>query len=282
MLNEHDLESKRGKITGVSAPLSLGGVTWETSETYPTELGLRNQIERLTDILAVNQTGLLITLDEIHRQQIDELRQLATSIQHTFREEREVAFVGAGLTAAVSDVVNDHVLTFLRRAERHSLGSVSGSDVARAIKEPIESSDRTVDDDALKSMVDGTRGYPFLIQLVGAQVWKLNPESPIISSADAERGVTNAHQRLGSLVHQPALANASDIDKSFLLAMAKDDGPSKMADIQQRLDVNANYASQYRIRLIDSELIDSPARGYVDFALPFLREYLREHAVSDV
>jgi len=35
-----------------------------------------------------------------------------------------------------------------------------------------------------------------------------------------------------------------------------------------------NYASQYRLRLIAAELIHSTRRGYVDFVLPYLREYL--------
>jgi len=64
--------------------------------------------------------------------------------------------------------------------------------------------------------------------------------------------------------------------------MAHDDGPSKMADIQQRLGVDVNYASQYRLRLIAAELIHPTRRGHVDFALPYLREYLREHAAADV
>ena len=60
--------------------------------------------------------------------------------------------------------------------------------------------------------------------------------------------------------------------------MAKDDGPSRMKDIQQRLEIDANFASQYRLRLIASELIEPTRHGYVDFALPYLRDYLREHA----
>ena len=74
----------------------------------------------------------------------------------------------------------------------------------------------------------------------------------------------------------------AEIDKSFLLTMAKDDGPSKMADIQRRLNVDVNYASQYRLRLIAAELIEPVRRGYVDFALPYLREYLRSHAASEM
>jgi hypothetical protein len=84
-----------------------------------------------------------------------------------------------------------------------------------------------------------------------------------------------------ALIHEPALSPASDIDKSFLLAMAHDDGPSKMAGIQQRLNVDVNYASQYRLCLIAAELIYRTHHGYVDFALPYLREYLRDHAAAD-
>lgn len=35
-----------------------------------------------------------------------------------------------------------------------------------------------------------------------------------------------------------------------------------------------------RLRLIASELIESTSHGYVDFALPYLRDYLREHAAA--
>jgi hypothetical protein len=132
-------------------------------------------------------------------------------------------------------------------------------------------------------MVEGTRGYPFLIQLVGSQCWRESGRTKAtIDLSDAQKGVAGAQRRLGSMVHDPALAGLSSIDKSFLLAMANDDGPSKMADIAKRMKVDSTYASIYRLRLIDSELIESPAHGLVDFTLPYLREYLREHAASQV
>jgi hypothetical protein len=203
-------------------------------------------------------------------------------VQHAFRENRELAFVGAGLDSAVSDVLNDHVLTFLRRAERHHLGSVDPADVARAIREPIEENGRHIADEALEAMVEATQGYPFLIQLVGYRVWRRHSTDSEISMADAREGAADAKRRLGALVHAPALAESSDIDKSFLLAMAKDDGASRMAEIQARLGVDANYASQYRLRLIAADLIEQAGYGRVDFALPYLREYLRDHAASGI
>ena len=103
------------------------------------------------------------------------------------------------------------------------------------------------------------------------------------SPSRTRRSASHEHAvAFGALIHEPALSAASEVDKSFLLAMAHDDGPSKMADIQRRLDADVNYASQYRLRLIAAELIHSTRHGYVDFALPYLREYLREHAAADV
>ena len=282
LLADFDPRAIKQRLTGVAGPMGIGSVNWTSIERHVVEAGLRSQIELLTDLLADNESGLLITLDEVHRQQLPELRELATTIQHAFREDREVAFAGAGLQGTVADVINDDVLTFLRRAERHHLGRVADADVARALLDPIVDSGRTIGDDALKILVDGADGYPFLIQLLGYHAWRQNPTVTEITLDDVRVGVPAAMRRLGALVHEPALGELSDIDKSFLVAMAKDDGKSKMADVQERLGVDVNYASQYRLRLIASELIESAGRGHVDFALPYLREYLREHVVGSL
>lgn len=276
LLGTFDPNAVRARLTGLSVPLISDGATWATVERHIVEMGFRSQIELLTDLLADHGTGLLITLDEIHLNRIDELRELATVVQHGFREDRELSFAGAGLASAITDLVNDEVLTFLRRSERHSLGSVGLADVELAIREPVEAAGRDFAKGALDVMVEGTRGYPFLIQLVGAQAWRLHPTARQISLDDAREGVNRARRRLGPLIHEPALAGVSGVARSFLLAMAEDDGRSKMADVQRRLGVDKTYASQYRLRLIAAELIESAGHGHVDFALPYLREYLRE------
>lgn len=275
-----ELDPATTKLTGITLPVVGGGITLDTVQAHMVELDLRRQITLLTDLLAVNQTGLLITVDEVHRDQAGQLRELATVIQHGFREERELAFVAAGLPLAVKDLLNDSILTFLRRADRQDLGAVDLGDVQEAILTPIEGAGREVEADALEWMVQSTGGYPFMIQLVGSQCWRVNPENPTITLPDAEEGTKNAQRRLGSLVHAPALTGLSDIDKSFLLKMAEDDGRSRMRTIAERLGVDRKYASVYRDRLISAQLIESAGYGYVNFALPYLREYLREHAAS--
>lgn len=248
LLAEQDEDGSRTRLSGITLPAGMGGAQWNASDLHQASAGLRTQIE------------------------------LFTTIQHAFRDERELAFAGAGLPSAVSDLLSDDSLTFLRRAEPQDLGKVDRSEVARALREPIEESGRSIGDDALATAVDATAGYPYLIQLIGHRSYRQHPDVGEISIEDAERGAEEARLRMGQLVHGVALKECSDIDKTFLLAMAQDDGPSAISEIAERMKVDDKYAGVYLARLIDARLIEPAGRGRLDFALPFLREYLREHA----
>ena len=95
---------------------------------------------------------------------------------------------------------------------------------------------------------------------------------------DARDGVADALSRLGDTVHGPELDGLSPIDKTYLLAMAQDDGPSSTSVIAERMGKDVKYAGIYRMRLIEAQVIEDRGYGKVDFAIPYLREYLREHA----
>jgi hypothetical protein len=138
LLAEQDPNATKSRMTGFTLPAALGGVIWDTSDVHQAVAGLRPQLTLLTKILAENETGLVITVDELHRRPLDELVELCAAVQHAFREELELAFVGAGLPAAVSDLLNEDVLTFLRRAERYHVGKVSRDDVRLALETPVE------------------------------------------------------------------------------------------------------------------------------------------------
>jgi hypothetical protein len=276
-----ELDPPRFRFTGVTAPGNLGGATWQTTTSYPVDADLRTRAMLAADLLAQRRAGLLITLDEIHSVTVPELRQLGTVVQHAFREGRELAFAGAGLSGAVSDLLKDFQLTFLRRAERHHLGKVPGPEVAHALREPIRTAGGAVSDDALSVMTEGTEGYPFLIQLIGHRSW-IAADDGAIDRDTALRGVADARRRLGSLVHEPALGDCSEVDKTFLVAMAHDNGPSQIGEVQRRMGVDKYYAASYRRRLIAKELISPAGRGLVAFTIPGIGDYLREHAVSDL
>jgi len=280
LLSEIDPRQTESHLTGVSLPGGFGADR-EVSVRHTPRPGLRSQLNLLTDLLAERGgSGVLITVDEVHRKGMNDLRELGTTIQHAFRERRNVAFVGAGLPSAVDDLLSDEVSTFLRRADRRHLRTVRPEEVAAAIAVPIREAGRDITPDALQTAVVGTGGYPFMIQLVGLHAWRADSTAATIDVEQARRGVDQARRKVGQLVHASALADLSDVDRSFLAAMAHDDGPSRMADIATRLGVDATYAGQYRLRLIAAEVIEPRGHGLVDFTLPGLRDYLREHAAS--
>ena len=57
--------------------------------------------------------------------------------------------------------------------------------------------------------------------------------------------------------------------------MARDDGPARLNDIAKRMNVTDDYAQKYRKRLIGSGIIEPARRGYVQFAVPYLADYLK-------
>lgn len=57
--------------------------------------------------------------------------------------------------------------------------------------------------------------------------------------------------------------------------MARDDGPSQISEIAQRLGKDLSYTSQYRARLLAAEVVRAAGRGLLEFTLPYMADYLR-------
>jgi nicotinamide riboside transporter PnuC len=115
-------------------------------------------------------------------------------------------------------------------------------------------------------------GYPFMIQLVGYYVWRKTNEK--VERKDILAGIEMAKERLNVLVFEASLGDLSEKDLAFLHAMASFNTLVSTADIQRKMKVSQGYIQQYRLRLLETELIYSPAYGKLDFSIPYLKEFL--------
>ncbi|MFJ2618690.1 AAA family ATPase [Glutamicibacter sp. NPDC087344] len=261
------------RITGVKlGPLEVA------AELAPTEdIHWRTILTELLQKLDENGTGLLITVDEIHGIDRGELAEIATVVQHMIREELPIGMAFAGLPKAVEDLLNEGVTTFLRRAEKYDLNTAPIQEVANAFRETFGDSGVEAGEEKIQQLAEATGGYPFLIQLVGYYVWSQASKSNYVVTDEAlAAGLEKARRRMGTTVVQSAYQSLSDIDRSYILAMAEDNGPSRTSVVAQRLGVSQVYGGQYRLRLLAQGIIKTVAHGYVDFAVPTLREFLRE------
>lgn len=251
-----------------------------TREMAPAaQVDLREQMTELTTILRDHETGLLITVDEIHSVDRAELVQLSATVQHLIREGLPIAFIGAGIPQAISNLLNDKVATFLRRADPIMLDSVLLDAVRDSLRQTFKDSNIAITEEHLTTAARATGGYPFLVQLVGYHVWRLS-KSEGVTDQTLSRGIEAARKRLGSTVLDTALADLSDVDRTFLVKMSIDDGPSNMSSIAERMDESIKYVGVYRRRLLDTGIIRPAGRGKVEFTLPYLAEHLRHHAVQ--
>lgn len=137
----------------------------------------------------------------------------------------------------------------MRRADKHLLLDVPIPDVQESFIETIRDAGRDISEEHALRAAEATGGYPFLIQLVGYHLWRLAKDEYIDFEA-VQKGIVAAQRRLGALVHESALHDLSDVDRTFLAAMSKDAAASRMKDIIERMGkVHPSYADTYKQRL---------------------------------
>lgn len=257
--------------------VGVAGFTLTTQLSPERQVDWRRLGNQLLDLLAERKTGLLFTVDEIHSADRTELSQLAADVQHFIRDGLPIGLIFAGLPAAVSDLLNEGVATFLRRAERIDLHAAAINEVKRSYTSIFRDAGIRVSDNLIQDAANATGGYPFLIQLIGYQLWRQAEINNLtLKETHVAQAIAAATRRHEATVIEAALSTTSDKDKDFLFAMAEDDGPVVAGDIGKRLNAKSNVVANYRARLIAAGLIEAPAYGKVDFAIPGLREYLRK------
>jgi len=179
------------------------------------------------------------------------------------------------LPSKVSLLLRNDSISFIRRAFQHHLVSVEESEVRFSMKKTIELAGRTINKDALGLAVKNTKGFPFMIQLIGYQMWRQNPEKKNITLDDAEEGIILAQNDFERMILDITYRELSERDLAFLESMLDDKEYSNISDISYRMDVTPKYAGIYRKRLIENGIISSVGYGKVAFELPMFREYIQ-------
>lgn len=278
LLEEHARPEQDRRIKGVTA--AGFGVEFELDPNTDPAQGFRERLTELGRVLDQRGTGLIITIDELQSGDLDEIRQFGAVLQHvTRREQLPVAFAGAALAQIEETLLSDDVATFLQRCSRYDIDRLDPQATAFAIAGPIQQRGGTIDAQALSTAVEATSGYAFMVQLVGFYTWKAAPDpTAVVTADDVETGIAEAERRIGRLVLAPTWRSLSDVDRRFLIAMARDDGPSRITTIAERLEVDNGYAGVYRHRLIKAGMIIAAGKGRIDFAQHSTRQWLRTEA----
>ncbi len=225
--------------------------------------------------------GLVVTVDEVQDASEEDMQRIASAVQHLIREKVDIAFVFAGLPIGVMDLINGQALTFLRRAMSVVLHDINVVEVGISLQDSFAATGLVLEGEELSATAEATFGYAYLIQLVGYYVWQRGDlhrsSSKRIDRGDVETGIAIAMEQFHEAVHEPALSGLNEGAICYLLAMSQDVGRSSTAEVAKRMGKEPKDTSSYRRALIQKEIIQPSTRGYVEFIVPFMREYLLEN-----
>lgn len=265
-------DDEKRKLSGVTADV-LGfsfGLTF--SEAAERQYGFRSKMSLLCDKLAEKGKGALILIDEVRTSEA--MREVTAAYQELVGDRKNVAIAMAGLPYSVSNLLNDSVLTFLNRAVKVELGLLSTNLIRAYYERAFKSIKVEVSDEILDRAARSTRGFPYLMQLIGYYMIQYTPKDGVVTDEIMDKAEKAALADMDDNVFKPILNPLSDNDKVFLKALAHCGEPATTSKLQSKLGRKGPAIQPYRKRLIEAGVIEAPRRGELVFAVPYLSEYL--------
>ena len=242
------------------------------SDVTERQYGFRAKMSLLCDRLAEKDLGALILIDEVRTSAA--MREVASAYQELVGDQKNIAIAMAGLPYAVSGVLNDKVLTFLNRATKVELGLISTNIIRAFFDRAFRSVGLILSDALLDRASYATRGFPYLMQLIGYYLIEYTPDNDKVTEAVLRKAERAAMNDLDDNVFKPILNPLSENDRIFLCAMARCEGNVSTSKLQAKLGNKGPAIQPYRKRLLEAGVIEAPRRGELVFAVPFLRDYL--------
>ncbi len=271
-----DSQSSR-KIKG----LSVGNLaSIELEDSVPVQSNWRSMMDDVLDALASVNTGLLVTVDEV-TPDVQEMATLVAAFQHFLDEDRKVALVMAGLPYGITSLLSGKSTSFLRRAARYELGTLSDYEVQEALIKTMRDGGKSFDPAALNAAVKEIEGSPFMLQLVGYRAWRFADGRDNVSMDDVVESAQVARAELKQRVCEAVYFELSEADKSFLLAMTQDSAVTRQIDMTSRLGKPSGHVSRYKKRMLEQGIIQERSKGYLEFCLPGFKEYFMERIAEE-
>jgi hypothetical protein len=265
-------QSIRKGIPTVSDFSAFGiGVKFRSEEEAPEFTnGFRFQLTKMLDSLKKQHIQTIFLIDEVQKHS-ESMRTFVTTYQHIIRENYDVVLLMAGLPEAISSVLRDKVLTFLRRANRVILENVSINLVQLEYYDAFNSGNRNLSTKLSLEVARATFGYPYMIQLLGYYLWQVSGSR--ITAKNFDEALLRAKIDLFQNVHELIFDSLSEKDKEFVYAMNGNE-VSQFSDIMDRMGKKKNYVTNYRKRCLDAGIIKSAGYGKLKYTLPYMSEFL--------
>ena len=223
--------------------------------------------------------GWLISIDEVQYLSEEDLSALVVSIHRIAQTNLPIVLLGAGLpqlarTAGEAKSYSERLFRYF------DIGALDEDSAIDAIKKPIEDADASISSEALRSIVDGTQGYPFYLQQ-WASCARDVAATKTLSADDALSASQEAIHILDEGFFRVRLDRLTKGEMKYCMAMASlGEGPYAAGKISEVLGKDVKQLGPTRAGIIKKGMIYSTSNGFVDFTVPLFANFMRRQKID--
>lgn len=218
--------------------------------------------------------GWILLIDEVQYLSEADLSALIVALHRMSQEGLPVLLVGAGLPQ-IARLAGEAKSYAERLFQYPAVGALDPDSAKLAVEKPILEEEASISPEALQTIAERTKGYPFFLQEWASVAWN-NAEGPEITFADADRSYAETLALLDEGFFRVRIDRLTKAEVQFVKAMASlGDGPYAMADIAKAMDRSQKSLGPVRASTITKGMIYSTDHGYLDFSVPLFAEFMR-------
>jgi hypothetical protein len=238
------------------------------------EHDLADLLEALGNAAAERRTAAVLFLDELQYVAEDQLAALISALHQVSQNELPVSLVAAGLPQLVGRT--GRAKSYAERLfEFVAIDRLSDTAARDALCKPAEREGVTIDEAAVRQVLDQTKGYPYFLQEWGKHCWDIADRSPI-AEADAIAAHAVARAELDSSFFRVRFDRLTPREKLYMRAMAElGPGPHRSGEIAEALGRRVETLAPTRNALIGKGMIYSPAHGDTAFTVPLFDGFMK-------
>jgi hypothetical protein len=285
--NEKSKDLARRALSGLAGFARALKVKYQDIEVgvdFEPEPGLADNGDLEHDLLALLEvvgataqqagTALVLFVDELQYVEEDQLAALITALHRTAQRRLPVVLVGAGMPQLRGQM--GRAKSYAERLfDFPEIGPLPEPAARIAIAKPAQDQGVVVSEDALRRIVDQTRGYPYVLQEWGKHAWDTADSSPITGD-DVEIASRSAIAALDQSFFRVRFDRLIPMERRYLRAMAElGPGPHRSGDIADELQRKVTSLGPTRNQLIAKGMIWRPNHGDTAFTAPLFDEFMR-------
>ncbi len=241
------------------------------------------------DHLGTSKKGLLILIDEMQKIDKDDAQEICDALNAARESSNDIALVMAGLPGTHAHLETFEKCTYMVRARRFFLSPLSVSETRQAVDSAFGKIEGLhVPAEVRESIVTFSSGHPYLIQLIGAEVFEralgahaARGETVTVTNEMVEEAEEVAYAEYARNVLRLVFARVGEGTRAYLHAIIETmDGQGVMRSDRSIAEAlgKRSYRSiaNYRVRMIEAGVLRSVAKGKVKFRIPHIPRYLAE------